>query len=252
MNKIISGFIFYNEVDLLELRLEELYPVVDKFLLVQGDKTFRGEPKPLYFDIDDNRWDKYRDKILEFRIEFDYPSMGPWERETAQRNAIGEAARYYFEDADILIVSDADEIPRRSIVAGFRETFDRPVRLYTPTYYYGLNVRVGADEAIKAARLCDIDTAEKLRRGQPDETALIDKAGWHFSYLGDPDFIRNKIKSFSHAELDKPGILDGVESAMKDLRDPYGWGQQFTIEKVDETWPEAIKSNPERWSKFIW
>ncbi|MFB6187294.1 MAG: glycosyl transferase GT17 family protein, partial [Halobacteriaceae archaeon] len=36
-------FIFYNELDLLEIRLNELDDVIDEFVLVEGEKTFQGD-----------------------------------------------------------------------------------------------------------------------------------------------------------------------------------------------------------------
>ena len=44
-------FLFYNESDLLELRLRELDDLVDKFIVIQGEETFAGIPKPIYFKI---------------------------------------------------------------------------------------------------------------------------------------------------------------------------------------------------------
>lgn len=249
---IVDGFIFYNEVDLLELRLEELYPVVDKFILVQAWQTFRGDGKMPFYHPGDERWAKYKDKIKHVTIGMTGVQGGPWERETYQRNWIGSLAKEIAGDDDILIVSDADEIPRRSVVAGFRESFDGPVRLHTPTFYYALNVLAGEDESIKAAKLRDIDTAEGLRRGHPDETRLIKDAGWHFSYLGNREFISNKIRSFSHSELDHETIHWGIEENMTALRDPYGFGQNFSLLQVDDTWPVTVKNNPEKWGRYVW
>ena len=42
---IYDCFIFNNEVELLELRLNILDPYVDKFVLTEGDTTFSGLPK---------------------------------------------------------------------------------------------------------------------------------------------------------------------------------------------------------------
>lgn len=45
MTKIIDCFIFYNELELLKVRFEELYDVVDNFILVEGTLTFTGNKK---------------------------------------------------------------------------------------------------------------------------------------------------------------------------------------------------------------
>ena len=60
---IYDTFIFFNELDLLEIRLNELDKVVDKFVLVESLMTFSGEEKPLYFQLNKNRFKKFLHKI---------------------------------------------------------------------------------------------------------------------------------------------------------------------------------------------
>ena len=47
--KIYDCFIFHNEIDLLELRLNILNDVVDKFIIIEGDTTFSGIKKESNF-----------------------------------------------------------------------------------------------------------------------------------------------------------------------------------------------------------
>ena len=47
--KIFDCFIFNNEVELLELRLNILNDVVDKFVIVEGSSTFSGKKKKSSF-----------------------------------------------------------------------------------------------------------------------------------------------------------------------------------------------------------
>jgi beta-1,4-mannosyl-glycoprotein beta-1,4-N-acetylglucosaminyltransferase len=49
MKKVIDCFTFYNELEILELKLEELYDVVDLFILVEAEKTHKGENKRFIF-----------------------------------------------------------------------------------------------------------------------------------------------------------------------------------------------------------
>ena len=46
---VYDCFMFFNELELLDLRLHELDAVVDRFVLVEGVRTLSGKPKPLYF-----------------------------------------------------------------------------------------------------------------------------------------------------------------------------------------------------------
>ena len=46
---IFDTFTFYNELDLLELRLNILGDVVDYFVINEATITFTGKTKPLYY-----------------------------------------------------------------------------------------------------------------------------------------------------------------------------------------------------------
>ena len=46
---IYDCFTFFNELDLLEIRLNVLRDVVDRFVLVEAGETHTGKRKPLYF-----------------------------------------------------------------------------------------------------------------------------------------------------------------------------------------------------------
>ena len=60
---IYDCFIFFDELDLLEIRLEEIYPVVDRFVLCEAPMTFSGKPKELVFQNNKERFAPYLDKI---------------------------------------------------------------------------------------------------------------------------------------------------------------------------------------------
>ena len=62
--KVIDVFPFFNELDLLEIRLNSLDPYVDCFILSEATKTFSGLDKPLYYQENKERFKKFSDKIL--------------------------------------------------------------------------------------------------------------------------------------------------------------------------------------------
>ena len=49
--KVIDVFPFFNELDLLEIRLNSLDPYVDCFILSEATKTFSGLDKPYTIKI---------------------------------------------------------------------------------------------------------------------------------------------------------------------------------------------------------
>lgn len=250
---IIDAFIFYNEVDLLHMRLEELYPVVDKFILVQAHHTFRGVPKEKTFRRDDPQWAPYADKIKEIAVGLS-GGRDAWERERYQRNVISTELQDGYSLNDIAMISDVDEIPRREVVEWLPEALEQEqykdgVQLGMDMFYYALNVYKGKWSSLKALPVWKVDTAEVVRHRQ---YPTLLNGGWHFSYLGDDEFISNKLRSFSHAELDTPLVHSKIAENRAKLLDPYNHAEQLKLVEVTDRWPEAVKNNPEYWSKYLW
>ena len=143
MAKIIDTFLFFQELDLLEIRLEYLYDKVDKFIILEACQTFTGKDKLFNFESNRDRFEKYLDKIIYFKLEdshdsYDsvinflksknnevhnkvlkmlenhthYPKDGlHWVLDTYHREALHIAYSKYAEDDDIVFLSDLDEIP---------------------------------------------------------------------------------------------------------------------------------------------
>ena len=58
---IVDCFPFFNELDLLEIRLNILKDVVDKFVLVEASKTQTKLDKPFYFEDHKDRFADFLD-----------------------------------------------------------------------------------------------------------------------------------------------------------------------------------------------
>src|SRR5947208_2297917 len=113
---IYDCFTFFNELDLLEIRLNVLTEIVDRFVLVEAHQTHQGEHKPLYFAENRARFHRYNDKIIHVVVDgFPPDAVSPWDRENHQRNCIARGlagARL----GDTVLISDADEIPRPELI----------------------------------------------------------------------------------------------------------------------------------------
>ena len=93
---IYDCFTFFNELDLLEIRLNVLNGCVDKFVLVEMGKTHTGKDKPLVFEQNKERFSIFKDKIIHIIVD-DYPELeksesdgygNKWLLENYQRDAI--------------------------------------------------------------------------------------------------------------------------------------------------------------------
>lgn len=67
--KIYDCFTFFNELDLLELRLAELYNYVDYFVIVEADKTHSGKPKEFILEKNFSRYARWRNKIIHLKVK---------------------------------------------------------------------------------------------------------------------------------------------------------------------------------------
>lgn len=139
---IYDCFTFYNEYDILELRLRTLYDVVDYFVICELDVTQSGDKKPYNFESHKEKYRQYLDKIIYLK-ETDAPVLqhdkleqenslimnGDWAIENYQRNCIMHALQKCRPE-DIVIISDLDEIPNPDILKNIQEQ-----RVYFPAFY---------------------------------------------------------------------------------------------------------------------
>ena len=86
--KIYDCFPFHNELDLLELRLAELYNKVDHFVIVESNQTFTSKPKPWNFELTADRYANYMDKIIYVRVKDMPGSSDAWVNDRFQRDQI--------------------------------------------------------------------------------------------------------------------------------------------------------------------
>lgn len=128
-NMVVDYFIYFNEKELLELRINMLKDYVDKFVIVDADKTFTGKPKPFTCKDTLNQlglWDENKIEIIELNLHSDDDDveytdndkfynhnddtkMRVGSRERIQRDAL-LSILHKFNDDTVFIVSDCDEI----------------------------------------------------------------------------------------------------------------------------------------------
>lgn len=124
MNKIVDCFTFFNELDLLEIRLAYLYDVVDYFVIVEADSSYNGQIKDMVFAENQERFLPFKDKIIYVPISLQHfgdKSGTAWEREEYQRNCISQGViGLNLTDTDLVLVSDLDEIPNKDVLIALK------------------------------------------------------------------------------------------------------------------------------------
>jgi beta-1,4-mannosyl-glycoprotein beta-1,4-N-acetylglucosaminyltransferase len=113
--KVYDAIIFSVELDLLEVRIRELWDVVDTFIILESNATFTGKTKPLTFNEHKKDFDFAKEKILHVMID-QYelpPGEGPFYNEGKMREAMNDALMSGgVRTGDLVLMSDVDEIIR--------------------------------------------------------------------------------------------------------------------------------------------
>ena len=232
--KIIDCFTFYNELDMLYYRLENLYDIVDFFILVEAHQTYKGNEKILYYNDNIKRFDKFNDKIIHIISELPYKgkinieNREQWKNENFQRESIHNGIlKLNLSFDDIIIISDLDEIPDPDKIKQFKEgkiILNKGLSLEQDFYYYNLNCiydRKWNFSKIVTYSEYITSTPEKIRK---TDYPIEKKSGWHLSYFGNHEFIQNKIKEFSHQEYNNNNYtsLDIIYNRIYSNKDLYG------------------------------
>lgn len=269
--KVYDCFVFYNELMMLEIRLKELAPVVDKFVLVEATSTFSGKPKPLYYDeVKDNEiFAPFKNKIIHLVYDgeskpvvykgdqndltvrrISEPARTRRIYECLQRNTI-EQGLSDAEPDDIIIGSDVDEIVNADMLPFIKSIFT-PCRLYMKMFYYFFNCRVNNNWHWPAfCRFKDFTTAQSLRLGEIHKN-MITNAGWHFGELMSPEKLSEKLGSICHAEYDNDHFrdVDRIRKHIEANEDIYERpNKKFTIEPLDA--PKCVMNNRDKYKEFI-
>ena len=256
---IVDACIFNGENDLIELRFNELRDVVDHFFVVEGSESFSGIPKTEQFD---------HGRFEAFPIDHIYTPLSPvytdpasgWQREKSQRDWLYGT---WGNSQDILICSDTDEIPRAEKVKEAVSKIDAGMcRMELDLYYYNVNCYAGkwpwGTTIGTYEQYAKIGGSHSARGVDFDSSHILRDAGWHFSYFGGLEKIRNKVKSFSHASDDfcQAFLLRDDAEAAKDIKarqDIYRTRgiPQFQYRKSDDsTLPKYFRDNPEKYEIF--
>lgn len=286
---IYDTFPFFNELELLELRLNELAGVVDKFVLVEATRTFTNRPKPLYYWENRARFAAFADRIIHVVVK-DVPDVAdPWVIDRFQRNCIGRGLANC-RPGDWVLVSDLDEIPRAAVVERLsreipyrdnffsntihaalnskpvtnifhRRGFRRRLRLNHPfvwrfhhtIYRYFMNCKSLQPPfscGTVMLRYRDFSAAEEMRHSG---YKTVPNAGWNFTWMGNVDRILTKIQSFAHQECNQPQYTDPnrIKELIESGKNIFGDADKMRFVPVDENFPRYVLDHPEKFKMWI-
>lgn len=269
--KIYDCFVFFNELMLLEIRLKELAPIVDKFVIVEATSTFSGKPKRLYYDEVKNNeiFAPFKNKIIHLIYDGESkPVIYNGDQNDLNVRKLSEAARTRriyeclqrntieqglsdAEPDDIIIGSDIDEIINANVFPIIKNIFT-PCKLEMKLFYYSFNCRANENWYYAAfCRFRDFTTAQTLRLSDCHKNIVLN-AGWHFSYLVPPAEIPIKLAAFCAVEYDTDYYKDveRIRKCVEKNEDIFDRSEmKFTIEPLDA--PKCVMSNRDKYKEFI-
>lgn len=208
--KVYDCFPFFNELDVLQIRLAELNDVVDYFVLVESYETFQGKPKPLYFGENKHLFAPYLDKIIHVVVERHPELDNAWHREYYHRNAI-ERGLVGADNDDVVLVSDCDEIPSAKFVRSTSQEIQKDRRRVffarMHCFFFHLNRLIHSDHAgtvAGSAKMFFRFGGEQFRECRRQNSTRVGateiRDGWHFCSIGGYDAFVTKINSYAHTE----------------------------------------------------
>lgn len=270
--RVVDVFPFFNELELLELRLTILSPFVDWFVITECEQTFSGTPKPLYFSSNRQKFSKWRNKIelhvveepLRSRRDFRKrlsrvrrPSLDHWiltqTAESPQASGSFHWKQEYFQkessrkalvdldNRDVVFYGDLDEI--WNPLMEFQWNENNLYKLTQTVYMYWLNNR--SNQFWQSAFFACYKTVREnsLNELRAGNTALkihtVDDGGWHFTFQGGEERIRQKIEAYGHQELNKKRIKSKVVERLKTNQDIFGRKLQFL--KDESSLPKELE-----------
>ena len=289
--KIYDCFLFFNELDLLEFRLEMLNDYVDYFVIIESNVTFSGKEKEFVLENNIKRFEKYKDKIIYKKISdtpksfnnlfknfslnsytveddrelfvlkdilqyIDGTTFWPrnevqWGREIFQRESMLRAIRHCSDD-DIILISDIDEFPNVENF-NFSTVGDDFITFKQKMFYYYINMLF--DENWVGTKVCKYKLLKTLKLNQlrmiKDNKNVVEDGGWHFSYLGGEQQIKEKIEAYSHQEFNNDNIKNGIKSNVGNCKDLFGRNIAIKTVELDNSFPKIILDNIEKYKNWI-
>lgn len=277
---------FFNELDLLELRLHILNNYVDYFVIVEATETFTGLPKPLWYEENKERFRKFWPKIIHYVIRdtprdaddlrqrlYDRhlsmldreiihntltsdnvpPGKVHWLKEFFQKESLKKTL-VGVSDRDFVYVSDVDEIWNPD--APIDVARDTLFKYQQVAYYYFLNNRSNDDwrtgwTGTVATQYKNINyhCLNHLRTHTKNTYIIIKNGGWHFTFQGGANQIRNKLASYGHKEFNTPEIRSSLEQAIATNQDYRGRKLKFTLD--ESSLPKYLQENRQKYLSFF-
>lgn len=245
---VIDTLLFNNEFDMLDIHLAITDHYVDKWIILEASRTFSGIIKPFYLTENIEKVKKYRDRIEVINLELDETQTNLI-CETAMRKGFKSSLEKY-QDSDIIIHGDLDEIinPEKwDEIIRLMEENDKPVSCAMDMYFYKFDQRaLRRWKGSVVAKKRMFETPHDLYKGSVDVVkkknrsncvGLEESAGWHWSWIGNDDIIKNKVVSCIETQHRDP---EQILNAFKEKDTISAINHKATTEIIETKYPKVV------------
>jgi beta-1,4-mannosyl-glycoprotein beta-1,4-N-acetylglucosaminyltransferase len=244
---IWDTFMFRNELDMLQCRLEEFdscgLPV--QHLLVESGRDFHGRPKPLLFMENLERFEPWLDRIVHVVNHTMPQESTPWAREHYQRDCLVSTLARRAHPEDLVLICDVDEIPSRHVLgyAGMPRSLLMRTAHSAVDWLYPAEMPGSVVSSYQYITGLNLSAVRDGRPGYP----VMHNGGWHLSWLGGPAAQADKLAVTCHLEL--PVEECRILGEGHGFRDGHHVGVDMVPAAVDDTWPKYVREHrcPETW-----
>jgi len=276
---IFDTFMYNGEEDILDIRLNTLAEIVDKFIILESPRSHSLLSRELEYPKQKERFKKFKDKISYYSVDYcknDNFLLNDWTgREVIENILINN---HNLKNDDIIIHGDLDEIIRLEVLKKYISVNLQSQKPYT--------------FMIDSRQLClDLELVEerhgRIRGNFPgsillsgehlknnklywfrqircnpiienkdykDTFNLVDNAGWHFSYCAGIDKTVDKFKFFCHAN-EMEGSIKDQEGLINCIKNRVSFGPSKTpliqVNWDKENMPEYVLNNSHLFKEML-
>ncbi|MCM1125444.1 MAG: glycosyltransferase [Lachnospiraceae bacterium] len=269
---------FFNEIDILNLRLHILSPLVDKFIIEEATVTFLGEPKELCFEKNKELFKEFLPKIEYIVVDNSPSELTTHERDKFQKNAL-IAGLKDAKDEDVIILSDVDEIPNPKALEEIISHFDtdKVYHLAQRMFYCYLNMEEVSGKLLSTTgefpgveRKMWLGTKVFSKKNIPEngiiflreasttapEAVRVADGGWHFGYMGSrggdiSKRIGDKVVAAAHQEYNDQDTLAEAKDRLLLGQDIFGRDARFERVEIDGSYPEYLLTHLDEYRHLV-
>lgn len=246
---IIDCFNFYNETEILHMRLDYLYDTVDKFIIVESlDSHSKKLRKEQYvFEENISIYEQYMDKIIYLKIDnLPHNDDNPWANENYQKNYCAEGFLQIqnLQDNDWILFSDLDEIPNKNIIEELKN-YDKVthIRFLQKLFYYNVNILQNQIwEGTVGIKKQYFQSMMDLRNNRGNSNLYtFNNGGWHYSYMGGTTKIFTKMQSYAESnENINYCNLENIKNSIENINDLLGRTDTIFIKNIVDIFEEGM------------